>query len=583
MRLPYSLLLASLALAVTAIPVESVELTVLTPDNFQETISHGVWFIEHFSPYCRHCREFAPTWSQLVEDNQKSVDPGVQLAQVNCAVDGDLCRQNNVDGYPQMNLYRDGQFLETFHGSRELELLTAYLAEHAQPTSLPSHPTETASAQVLEENVAIDASVVRAVESQTEDINPDGSVLVLGEKTFQQVVDQGKVFVKFFAPWCGHCKKLAPIWTQLAGAMQHKLTIAEVNCEEHSSVCRNEGISGYPMLSYYAGKGAGKTEYTSGRKLDQLRAFAEKVSGPALREMSYDDLHTVVSETPVLYLLLLPSPDTRIIKHILDASQVLFGSPPLYYSSSKLFYEHFSMDPKFPAILALKDHDSSVPSATYGFPLTANLIAKKDIIVSWMLKNRLPTSVELSSDNFQDVMNAPHKPLVVLVAATADEMGTVSASVQKVAQRWRASKGDPGVVFTWMNADKWATWLKSMYGIKPNASPTIVVANHSSLVYYDVDQLGDKIQLTSTSVFSAVNGALTGTIPYRHSENVVERLARYLNGKLMTVEVYVSNHPWRTAGFVISAIIALGWVMKRVIFDHPDFRDYDVRKADRLD
>lgn len=61
--------------------------------------------------------------------------------------------------------------------------------------------------------------------------------------------------------------------------MQHKLNIAEVNCEDHKAICKQEGIEGYPMLFYYGGKGA-KTEYTGGRKLEQLAAFANKVSGP---------------------------------------------------------------------------------------------------------------------------------------------------------------------------------------------------------------------------------------------------------------------------------------------------------------
>lgn len=43
-RLPYSLLVTSLALAVTAVPVESTELRVLTPDDFKQTIAHGVWY-----------------------------------------------------------------------------------------------------------------------------------------------------------------------------------------------------------------------------------------------------------------------------------------------------------------------------------------------------------------------------------------------------------------------------------------------------------------------------------------------------------------------------------------------------------
>ena len=81
---------------------------------------------------------------------------------------------------------------------------------------------------------------------------------------------------------CGHCKKLAPTWVQLAEQMRGKLTVAEVDCEAHGAICRSQGVTGYPMLFYYngEGKGSGKTEYTSGRRLDQLTAFVDKVSGP---------------------------------------------------------------------------------------------------------------------------------------------------------------------------------------------------------------------------------------------------------------------------------------------------------------
>ena len=66
----------------------------------------------------------------------------------------------------------------------------------------------------------------------------------------------------------------------MAAHMRDKLTIAEVDCEAHGSICRSQGVNGYPMLFYYGGGGSGKTEYTGGRRLEQLRSFAEKVSGP---------------------------------------------------------------------------------------------------------------------------------------------------------------------------------------------------------------------------------------------------------------------------------------------------------------
>lgn len=83
-ELPISLLLTSLALASAALPVHS---TKLTPDNFKETIAGGLWFIEHFSPYCSHCQSFAPTWEKLIEETEKDT-PTVRLAQVDCALYG---------------------------------------------------------------------------------------------------------------------------------------------------------------------------------------------------------------------------------------------------------------------------------------------------------------------------------------------------------------------------------------------------------------------------------------------------------------------------------------------------------------
>ena len=45
-------------------------------------------------------------------------------------------------------------------------------------------------------------------------------------------------------------------------------------------------------------------------------------------------------------------------------------------------------------------------------------------------------------------------------------------------------------------------------------------------MYYDKDPLGERVQLTSASLFPTINGAARGTLAYKHSENFVERLAR---------------------------------------------------------
>ena len=79
-----------------------------------------------------------------------------------------------------------------------------------------------------------------------------------------------------FSDRCGHCKKLAPTWKQLARHMQNKLNVAEVNCDAHAALCKAQDVPGFPMLVYYA-NGA-KSEYTGGRKFDPLKAFTERAS-----------------------------------------------------------------------------------------------------------------------------------------------------------------------------------------------------------------------------------------------------------------------------------------------------------------
>ncbi|KAH7930318.1 thioredoxin-like protein [Leucogyrophana mollusca] len=576
-RLPssLSLLVTALTLQATAAPVTS---TVLTPQTFKETISKGVWFIEHFSPYCGHCRKFEPTWMKLVEEFEKPGGPKIHLAQVNCALNGDLCSENGVTGYPQMNLYQDGKYQETFKDSRDFDILLDYLVAHAGHTDVPP-PTSSAAPEAAP-TPTLPTEPLHVQISRAE-ANPSGDVVSLSEKSFPDFIGRGPAFVKFFAPWCGHCKKLAPVWKQLGRHMKGKLNIAEVNCDEQKSLCSSQGVTGYPMLFYYA-HGA-KSEYTGTRKYDQLVAFTEKASSPTMEVIEAGELEKRASENSVLYLLLHSAHDTQTVDKVAQDSQVLFGSPPVFVSTSQELFERYGVRSSW-TILAFKDNDVKEPTSVYRPSATD----ASDTLSAWLTANRNPTSLELSRDVFQQVMNAPHKPLVVIAAVTGDTKEQVAEKLNDIGKKWRVRQGQAGqrdVVFTWMDRDQWGSWMKSMYGIKATTEPAVVVTDHSRLLYYDKDSNGQSIQLTSVSVFSAIEGALSGTIRPKHSENFMERLVRYFNSRLVAFEEFVVEHPYFIAFLGLGFLTVMFVVLKRAMSDELGDLQTDRRhgKSSRLD
>ena len=87
-------------------------------------------------------------------------------------------------------------------------------------------------------------------------------VLILTDETFEHDTQAttgsttGDWFVLFFAPWCGHCKKVKPTWEDLATDLKKQTvkaaSIASVDCTENKDTCQRFGVKGYPTLQYFS-------------------------------------------------------------------------------------------------------------------------------------------------------------------------------------------------------------------------------------------------------------------------------------------------------------------------------------------
>jgi len=115
------------------------------------------------------------------------------------------------------------------------------------------------------------------------------NALELTPDTWDEATAGKTAFIKFFAPWCGHCKKMKPDWDKLMDAFADSKTalVADVDCTaEGKPLCDSNGIRGYPTIKY--GDPSALEDYKGGRDFESLKKFADENLKPMCSPTNID-------------------------------------------------------------------------------------------------------------------------------------------------------------------------------------------------------------------------------------------------------------------------------------------------------
>lgn len=213
-------------------------------------------FINFFAPWCGYCKRLKPVWDELAEKyNTNKPSQKVAIVKIDCTTETPLCADEGVTGYPSLIFYDFGTTKGVkYQGKRDISGLEEFISTHMETQ-------KEKPARIIEENVI-----------------PQQGVLELTDANFHATVDWGMHFVKFYAPWCGHCQKMAPTWAQLAENSRgdKSVTISKVDCTQNKKTCHEFEVKGYPTLLWIVN---GKTveSYQGLRNIEDFKKFISEM------------------------------------------------------------------------------------------------------------------------------------------------------------------------------------------------------------------------------------------------------------------------------------------------------------------
>jgi len=375
--------------------------------------------------------------------------------------------------------------------------------------------------------------LVRAEESS--------DVLDLDSDNFDQIVGQNDlILVEFYAPWCGHCKKLAPEYEKAATELKGIAPIAKVNADEEKNkpLASKYGIRGFPTLKVFR-KGTSPVDYQGERSAKAIVSFMKKQTKPAVTTLdSVDAVKAFSSEDKVVIVGFFDNKDSKeysTFKQTAEAlrNNYLFGEVVGVAGANAAFGAEST-----PNVVLFKQFDEKKNILGNNFEDLNNFITK----------NSMPLIDEVGPENYKNYAESG-LPLAYLFVDTKVD-GQKDTYIERVRDIATQTKGK----INWVYID-WTKYAKhaEKLGLSGKVVPSLAIEEMQSGRHFAFDE---KVDIESSSVSSWVTQYLDGKleatikseeIPATNDEPVKVLVAKSFNDivydstKDVLVEFYA---PW---------------------------------------
>ncbi|ERL92070.1 hypothetical protein D910_09392, partial [Dendroctonus ponderosae] len=231
---------------------EASDVIHLTEESFKSVLKkkkHAL--VMFYAPWCGHCKKAKPEFTEAAAEFRDN--PRVEFGAVDCTVESSICTAFEVTGYPTLKYfsYFNKKVLPYNEGRTKKDFV--------QYMSNPMQIVNVSNAAPAEETWSLDSAILR-----------------LDDRNFSAELQKNDfVLVMFYAPWCGHCKRMKPDYISAAQQLEAeglKKCLAMVDCTENPDLMEKYEIQGFPTIKLFK-KGAYLADYKGKRTAGDIKQF----------------------------------------------------------------------------------------------------------------------------------------------------------------------------------------------------------------------------------------------------------------------------------------------------------------------
>ncbi|GAB0086539.1 protein disulfide-isomerase TMX3 [Sergentomyia squamirostris] len=238
---------------------------------------------------------------------------------------------------------------------------------------------------------------------------------------FLEVRHEGQWFLKFYAPWCAHCKRLEPVWANVAQTLYNtNVRVGKVDCTRFTSVAQAFNINSFPTIIFL--KEGVEYVFTGERSKEELIHFVMRMSGPPVQLVTRTESVEMLKSTHPIFFSFVGRQEGLLWDTYSSVAEIFQAHGFFYATSVEIAREHFDID-TLPAVIVYKERNH------FYYPLSGDILVDPShmntTLHAWVNEERFSFFPKVTRSNINELMLT--RKFLVLAVVEENRLAEVAA------------------------------------------------------------------------------------------------------------------------------------------------------------